>query len=265
MDNSFTFQGDNTSTLNLSCSFNNNQKLLKVPEDVCLVYRTKNLNPDDSNHAIINYYQYGILDRQAELKTKAFAQTFNLKAFDYLRTANQLGYVVIAQPIILNKVLGLAVFIQGSKKSPFEMDGLIEDFLRYFEDYLYNMDENNMKQELENIDYDVFERRNKGFFDKSDAYWSEIYEGDYNFDKKDVKEMLKGLRKLDIMQFYLDLMKNKQRKLSIQVYGGNETITNDTVSTDRNYAGKGERLVDGFNGLDLISIVDNKLKFYKQS
>ena len=145
------------------------------------------------------------------------------------------------------------------------MDGLIEDFLRYFEDYLYNMDENNMKQELENIDYDVFERRNKGFFDKSDAYWSEIYEGDYNFDKKDVKEMLKGLRKLDIMQFYLDLMKNKQRKLSIQVYGGNETITNDTVSTDRNYAGKGERLVDGFNGLDLISIVDNKLKFYKQS
>lgn len=265
LDRSFTFQNDNTSTLNLSCIFYNNQKLLKVPEDVGLVYRTKNLNPDDSNHAIINYYQYGALDRQAELKTKAFAQTFNLKAFDYLRTANQLGYVVIAQPIILNKVLGIAVFIQGSKKSPYEMDGLIEDFLRYFEDYLYNMDEANMKQELENIEYEVFERRNIGFFDKSDAYWSEIYEGDYNFAKNEVREMLKGLNKGAIMQFYLDLMKNKQRKLSIQVYGGNETMTNDTMSTDRNYAGKGEKLIDGFNGLDLISIVDNKLKFYKQS
>jgi len=265
LDNSFSFLDDNATTLNLSCVPNGYESLLKVPNDVGLVYRMKNLNNDDSNHAIINYYQYGVYDKLAELKIKAFSQTFNLKAFDFLRTVNQLGYVVLTQPIFLNKVLGMGVFIQGSKKNPFEMDGLIEDFLMFFENYLYDISDSDIKQELENINYDVFERRNKGFYDKSDAYWSEIYEGNYNFEKKDVKNMLDGLKKSDILDFYEKLMKSEQKKLSIQVWGNNETILNNTLSKDRNFAGKGQKLIDGFNNLEQYSITDNKLKFYDKN
>ena len=263
----FSFVDDNKA-LNLSCIYNNNQSMIKFPNDISLVFRARNTNPDDSNHAIANYYQYGISEPSALLKMSAFSKTFNWQAFDYLRGQNQLGYVVFSQPIIYNGVLGLGVFIQGSKKNPLEMDGIIEDFLKVFENYLSKMEEKEINQGFVNLNYEIFEKNNKDFSEKANAYWKEIADGNYNFEKKNYKEILKILTKADILEFYSNLLKKEQRKFSIQVWGTNVNVGDDwnvTLNKERNYAGNSQKLITRLDNLEQFIINDNKLKFYNQS
>lgn len=265
MDN-FTknFGLSDTNSYNSSCTFENKAKVLKIPKDISLVYRTTNLNSDDLNHAIINYYQWGIKDVPSILKLKAFSTIFNTKAFDYLRTSNQLGYIVFAEPLLNNDVIGVGVFIQGSKHNPLEMDGFIEDFLKAFEDYFSDLDEEFFQNEINNIFYQTFEKRNKEFSTKGDSYWKEISEGSYDFEKNEIKKALQQLTKHDIIDFYRDLVKNSQRKLSIQVWGGNLDVSNETLSEDRDFAGIKQKIISDFKDLESYEIRDKKLNFFSK-
>ena len=268
LQNNFPFLDENTLNYTRTCVYDNNEHTTKIPDDVTLVYRAQNTNLDDSNHAIINYYQYGLKDPLAQLKLRAFSSTFNLKAFDFLRQSNQLGYVVFSQTLTLGGVLGLAVFVQGSKKNPLEMDGLIEDFLGNFADYFSTKPEEEINQEFINMDYDIFQKKNKDFYAKSDAYWKEIFEGNYNFEKVEIKRLLYGLTKNDILEFYSNLVKKNQRKLSVQIWGnnantGNSLRNNETLSSSRNNAGKTQKIINDFSNLEKYTMNDNKLTFYQ--
>lgn len=258
----FSFLSNDFRSIELSCIYNNSRSVLKIPENISLVLRSKNLNLDDSNHAIINYYQYGPKDPLSILKTRAFSSALNTKAFDFLRTVNQLGYVVFSQPIVINEILGIGVFIQGSKKNPLEMDGLIEDFLAFFENYLVQMQNKDFNEELESIEYDIFEKRNKEFNNKADAYWKEISEGNYNFEKENYRKVLKNIKKNDVLEFYRDLVRINQRKLSLQVWANNVNVGNETLSQDKNFAKKKQVIVNGFDNLDHYIVNDKKNKFY---
>lgn len=263
-ENNENVQKNDKNETEKSCIYDNIEKVLKVPNDVSLVYREKNLITDDINHAIINYYQWGIKDYASILKLRAFVSIFNVKAFDYLRTANQLGYIVFAQPLLYNEVIGIGVFVQGSKYNPYEMDGIIENFLQAFDEYFNDLDENVIQQELNNIHYEIFEKRNQKFSDKGDNYWDEISKGTYDFQKINYLENLKNINKDDVIQFYRDLVRNDQKKLSIQVWGGNMEITNQTLSKEQNYAGKQQKVIQNFDRLDSFVVMDQKLDFYSK-
>lgn len=261
-DHNDNIEKKNTNETEKSCIYDNKEKVLKVPNDISLVYREKNLINDDINHAIINYYQWGMKDYMSVLKLRAFISIFNVKAFDYLRTANQLGYIVFAQPLLYNDVIGIGIFVQGSKYNPYEMDGIIENFLQAFDEYFNDLEENVIKQELNNIHYEIFEKRNQKFSDKGDNYWDEISKGTYDFQKKNYLANLNNINKNDVIQFYRDLVRNDQKKLSIQVWGGNIEITNQTLSKEQNYAEKQQKIIQNFDSLDSFVVMDQKLEFY---
>eukprot|EP01016_Furgasonia_blochmanni_P019797 TRINITY_DN2206_c0_g1_i11.p1 TRINITY_DN2206_c0_g1~~TRINITY_DN2206_c0_g1_i11.p1 ORF type:complete len:339 (+),score=86.73 TRINITY_DN2206_c0_g1_i11:2-1018(+) len=100
-----------------------------------LVYRAFNENPEEVNHVIINYYQLG--KRQHGNWTE-YSKLFFLNsmmrndAFDYLRTKNQLGYIVQTRLVSHAGVDGLVILIQGTAKTPDVMEKYIERFLEMF-------------------------------------------------------------------------------------------------------------------------------------
>ena len=146
------------------------------------------------------------------------------------------------------------------------MDGIIEDFLKVFENYLSKMEEKEINQGFVNLNYEIFEKNNKDFSEKANAYWKEIADGNYNFEKKNYKEILKILTKADILEFYSNLLKKEQRKFSIQVWGTNVNVGDDwnvTLNKERNYAGNSQKLITRLDNLEQFIINDNKLKFLK--
>ena len=58
--------------------------------------------------------------------------TFSSKAFKYLRTELQLGYVVKANCRPIGCVDGAQIIVQGTAKAPYEVNKHIEAFLEKF-------------------------------------------------------------------------------------------------------------------------------------
>ena len=91
------------------------------------------------------------------------------------------------------------------------------------------------------------------------------------------KEITKGiyqkhsdgsLTKNDILEFYSNLVKKNQRKLSVQIWGnnantGNSLRNNETLSSSRNNAGKTQKIINDFSNLEKYTMNDNKLTFYQ--
>lgn len=72
---------------------------------------------------------------------------FDSQAFIKLRTEKQLGYVVRAGFRPLDCVDGAFITVQGSKKTPYEVNQDIEDFLRAFAKYIADLS----SEELDNL------------------------------------------------------------------------------------------------------------------
>lgn len=194
-----------------------------------------------------------------------------MKAFDYLRTERQLGYVVFANLIKVKKIDGLAIFIEGSAKDPNEMDSAIESFLKYFYQYLINMDSNLLFDQLNNVLVSITEEKTN-FVEKGINFWNEIVSGNYDFTKQKYIDAVKNINKVDIIKFYESLFKNNQKKLSIQLFASksnNESISiynkGKVLESNQNFAGNSEKIIDkieDFNKLENYTFVDQRMKFF---
>jgi insulysin len=72
-------------------------------------------------------------------------KVFRNRAFKFLRTEMQLGYIASAGFLPIGCVDGAFIVVQGTVESPYVVNEKIEEFITQFEKELRNMDEEDLQ------------------------------------------------------------------------------------------------------------------------
>eukprot|EP01017_Pseudomicrothorax_dubius_P015814 TRINITY_DN1805_c0_g5_i4.p1 TRINITY_DN1805_c0_g5~~TRINITY_DN1805_c0_g5_i4.p1 ORF type:complete len:245 (+),score=71.64 TRINITY_DN1805_c0_g5_i4:65-799(+) len=191
-----------------------------------LVYRAVSVNLDDSNHAIINYYQTGVRNFTVFACLQMMKPLLSEKSFAYLRTQKQLGYIVSSGIFSYNLIDGAFVLIEGSAAPPDQMNKDIEDFLTVFQTKLENLDEKEL-QHMKDAVIQTIEQNGKSNEQRTERYWSDILQGEINVGTIDaLKAKVPTITKQTLLQVYRQVFQQDVRKLSIQVFSQKYYISN---------------------------------------
>ena len=200
-------------------------------------FRDFSENIEDENNLLLNYYQYGPYQLNTSVLLAIINQKFSNDAFNYLRGELQLGYFVNSYKLNWFGINGLALFIQGSVADPIMMDERAEEFLEIFTNTMESLsDEEFESTRKSNIK--ILQEEEKEIEARSKFVWDEIRNQFYEFDKKSkALEVLKNLKKSDLIQFYTDFVHNNIGKLSIQLYSklGGLSLLNKTEKRRKSF------------------------------
>ncbi|XP_049824034.1 nardilysin isoform X2 [Aethina tumida] len=185
--------------------------------------RVQNMNPNDSNSIITNYYQIGEMTLRTNVILELIMLFIEEPLFDELRTKQQLGYHVTASLRDTFGILAYTIMIntQATKYTTQHIDSRIESFVKHVRNLLKRL----KKDELEELKTTLIKMKRTKDVDMKqevDRNWSEITEGHYMFDRLEKEiELVGGIGLEDLKQFWNDynLGGRKFKKLSVQVVG----------------------------------------------
>lgn len=201
------------------------QRCYEVPIGSSIL-RVKTMSLKDGNSYITNLYQFG----SGTLRTRSIAfiirSILHTKAFDYLRTKEQLGYNVGLSIHDKHGVIGLRLYVQSpeAKNSFAKVAEKMETFMdeiakpaieeltdEDFEDFKVSRVKD-MSNELKSL-YEAFGRD-----------WTEIEKKEYVFDRYELSaKAAQTITKTEIQQFLRTITAPEtMRKMSIQVIGSRE-------------------------------------------
>jgi insulysin len=177
------------------------------------------------NNAIFNYFQFDMTSTDLNVKIELLNDIFSEKFYNTLRTEEQLGYVVYMYVKRYLGVQGLCFFIQSAYK-PEYLDTRIESFLTMARNQLEKLTDQEFatyKESLRVLRCDS----PKKLINKSEELWAEIYNGYYNFNRREIElNKLQTIQKPDIVQMFDMYAFQNRRKLSIRITGENKIKKN---------------------------------------
>ncbi|CAD8119922.1 unnamed protein product [Paramecium sonneborni] len=190
-------------------------KILKLSNNYIVPFAAES---NENNGATYNYYIFGNRNRKQFAIMNILKGTFDSYAFNYLRTDLQLGYLVSAKFSPLECLDGAGILVQGSAKSPYQVNQHIEDFLQYFYQEIEKMTDFDI-EELKKAAIQQLRQKEKTLLEKGLSYWDHISNNDFIFEEKEITiDQIDLLQKEDILSF-LNLAFKKSSKVSIQLYG----------------------------------------------
>lgn len=83
----------------------------------------------ETNNSIIVHYQYEKMSLTTKVLQELAINFVKEPAFDYLRTKEQLGYIVMTLPDDHRGVLGLSVLVQSNVKNTYELQTYVSKFV----------------------------------------------------------------------------------------------------------------------------------------
>eukprot|EP00747_Dinoflagellata_sp_TGD_P206709 gnl/TRDRNA2_/TRDRNA2_80385_c0_seq1.p1 gnl/TRDRNA2_/TRDRNA2_80385_c0~~gnl/TRDRNA2_/TRDRNA2_80385_c0_seq1.p1 ORF type:complete len:734 (-),score=167.44 gnl/TRDRNA2_/TRDRNA2_80385_c0_seq1:53-2149(-) len=186
----------------------------------------------DANGAIVNAYQYGIPDISQRVKVGMLGKMIYQPAYDTLRTKEQLGYVVFAYVKQHVNTLELRVVVQGSKKSPDNVNRRIENMLDEFSSSLSRMTLAEFNHWKESARIDLIQE-DQNMDQEADRFWSQIIVDDECFDhRKQELEYLKSLQSPDDLVQDFNELRMSMKKLSVRFFGKKDIVSR----SGKNYA-----------------------------
>lgn len=214
------------STCASSSSVNATQSSYFVTElpDGALIHRTKNLNGDDDNCVISNYYQHGPATLRQQQMMELLLMQLETPLFDILRTKRQLGYDVSCSARDTHGVIGYSVTI-GSQSTKFSMKRLDSEIEGFLSDRMKKLDRwcsegsfNRMVQSQ------IIAKQSKdvNLEQEVERNWEEITDGSYLFNR--LQREIEELKQITLPEFRAwctnHLLEGvERRKISIQVVG----------------------------------------------
>ncbi|ORX57728.1 hypothetical protein BCR36DRAFT_277844 [Piromyces finnis] len=168
----------NPKALSLSKRLQN--RCIKLPEGKNYILNKLHCDNDNPNSAVQYYIEISertTLDKRAMISL--IVNLLDEPCFNYLRTQEQLGYIVTSGRWNMSVTSGIYILVQ-SERNCFEIESYIEKFLYEFRDLIVNMDEkefyNNIKLTIE-----MFQEKHKTLEDEHSWIWNLISSGFYEF------------------------------------------------------------------------------------
>lgn len=197
------------------------------------VLRMKSLMLNDDNSYIKNYYQIGPKTIRMTSLLRLLESILDPKAFDFLRSKEQLGYSVGVNVENNGEILALSIYVasQEHKHSYNEiyrkLDTFMNDIAKKAIDELTDEEFDSFKEarikmlSAEDLEIEAEVGRN----------WNDIVRLEYLFSRLEKSiEITKTLSKSDLQDFFKSFTQpENMRKLSVQVIGNQQSEENSTT------------------------------------
>ncbi|XP_031485488.1 nardilysin-like isoform X2 [Nymphaea colorata] len=204
------------------------ERVLCLPAGANFIRNAKVKNEMEVNSVVELYFQLeqdvGIQSTTSIAMVDLFAEIFEERFFDQLRTKEQLGYVVESGPRMTYRISGFCFRVQSSQYNPSYLQGRIDQFIH------------GVEKILEEIDTETFDSYRNGLIAKklekapslvceTNRYWNQIVDKRYLFDMaKKEAEALENIQKSDVVEWYRTYLvptSRKCRRLAIHLWGCN--------------------------------------------
>ena len=179
-------------------------------------------NPEETNSAIINYFQIGSTSPKISATLELLNQIVSPLAFDTLRTKEQLGYIVATAPRLMHGIEGWMVIIQSAKANPTELNARIEAWINSVPEHLEKLSDDDFEQNRIAL---ILQKREKHTSLRKEAayYWESIVSPhSYDFEiRENEAVVLESASKADVIQFwntYFSTSAPKRAKMSVQTW-----------------------------------------------
>jgi secreted Zn-dependent insulinase-like peptidase len=141
------------------------------------------VNNDEKNSSLIVHFQYEEFGLTTKLLQDLCVMFMKEPTFDYLRTKEQLGYIVMCLPDDHRGILGLSILVQSNIKGSHELSFYIENLRNILKEKLENLtveDFENLKKSA----YTAKLQKDKDLDTETTRFWAEITKHTYVFDRK---------------------------------------------------------------------------------
>lgn len=197
-------------------------RVVKLERGMGYFYSAEGQNPSDENSALVHYIQVHRDDFMLNVKLQLFALIAKQPAFHQLRSVEQLGYITVLMQRNDSGIRGVQFIIQSTVKGPEHIDLRVEAFLKMFETKLYEMPNDEFKNNV-NALIDMKLEKHKNLREESGFYWREISDGTVKFDRRESEvAALRQITQQELIDFFNEYIKvgaPQKRILSVQVYG----------------------------------------------
>ena len=233
--NAFTFNEQHKALTNGNSSNSNSNKIKHFNlNNKSYVYKTTlNNTAFNVNNAIANYYEIGDNTSENIIKIQLIKKICGYIYFTELRIKQQLGYITKGGVYLKNDHLYFVIQIQGSRKTPFEMDKRIEMLLLH---KMRNKVKDVSINKLNILKSHILKRfkvKDKSLLQRTKRLWNEIKTGnDIITNYNNVKEYINNLHKEDLLSFFDDVFIVNKGKLSVQIYNNSLTLQNESNIND---------------------------------
>lgn len=232
--------------------------------------RLQSLRPNDDNTQIENFYQVGPETLEVISLSTILCKFLDGKAFEYLRTKNQLGYVVSLNFTNIQKVVGISLIVVSQEKKHKFIDVYLK-MDEFINEIAVSALDNMTEIDLENVTNAIIKdlmAPDLTLASEVAQNYDEISKYTYDFDKKQkIAELTKNVTKLKLQEFYRQIFnKQEMRQLSVQIIGNVDDET-EYESTEKiaDYKIFTEKLsIDEHLVQDPVEF-RNSLKLYPQS
>lgn len=228
--------------------------------------------PNAENSTFNNFYQIGPYSTRCDSLLQLLVSILSPKAFDFLRTKEQLGYDVGVYAQEFANVWGLSAFVT-SQESKNNYQCVLEKLETFIEDIAPKV-----LEELSDEEFSTFvEARVKllttedlDVDDENLRNWIEISKQKYVFNRPQVVAAETAvLTKREVQDFFRSFTSSENiRRLSVQVIGNKkneETLKEVTVDAKLKVEFLGEKLQDKENLITSLEDFQNKMFLYPVS
>lgn len=157
--------------------------------------------------ALLVYYQSASTDPEAVATYTLANHLMSSAFFNELRTKQQLGYMVGANNLPLNRHPGLIFYVQSPLAGPELLMGAIDDFLNAFFMVLLEMSESRWQSSKQSLLAQVREPDNN-LRARAQRYWISIGNKDYHYQRREqVADAMAELTRADMVRFVVNTLK----------------------------------------------------------
>lgn len=200
----------------------------------------KSLMPNDDNSFIRNYYQVGPKSIRLTSLLRLLESILDPKAFDFLRSKEQLGYSVGVSVENNGEILGFSTYV-ASQEHKHSYNKVYEKL-----EFFMNVIAKNAIEELTDEEFDSFKEARIKMLSSEDLEiesevaknWNEIVRLEYFFERVEKSiEITKTFTKSDLQEFFKSFTQpENMRKLNVQVIGNQDDGGNSTIAAkDREF------------------------------
>lgn len=188
-------------------------RVTQIPTDAPLI---ETVEVDHNDAAITMMLQGENNSAKARAEISVLAELLSAPFYNELRTEKQLGYIVFATPIQMNKTPGMAFIVQSPNTSATELENNIDLFLTEWQSKLPTLTETELDRFKSSVLSRILKKDNK-LSSRTKRYWRELDWGERSFDTRaQLAEAVKNVALTDLETTFHNLQK---RRLTVKSFG----------------------------------------------
>ena len=191
----------------------NEIQVVQLPKNQPL-YEQLTIEHNDSAISVLLQGENNSAQTKAELSL--LSEMLSADFYNELRTEKQLGYIVFATPLQMNKTPAIAFIVQSPNTAADALEKHIDSFLQAWRKKLLNTDKATLSRYKQSILSRILKQDNK-LSTRTKRYWRELDHNKLNFDSKE--QLAKEVKATSIEQLISSFDLLQSRRLTVASFG----------------------------------------------